>query len=437
MLKLSSFLPLHSTLGSLVLVPCVSWVLSGCSIEQVVYEDAKIESDFYQEETTSTDPVDIFIAECNKCVRGDIDKLPELIKTYYSSFTPSNHYEPGQFMYQQIKPTQAFEKCAEKANAMGDKSAFSQLMIRPARIARTARFFYIQKDYRQGAYWIQRLININGEMDGLQVAGRIFIQDMRTIDIGVRLLEQSARLGNREAKQMLLGLMQPGSSYYQSITRNTLLDEERSGSTKDDAAADVTKKVEQEQAAEARAAMAQENAAAAAMPQTPDAASNTAETAPAPQAAPEQAATANAANNAAKATPASTTTPSQTGGAPAQDGAAAVNDAQQLTPEYNLPARKLSEQSQRIQELKARADAAAAAAEKHQSTSQSPQVESEFESMGFDAAEKAVEPEGSAEPAAPAQAPTQDSTVQNSPAQNGSEQTAPAQESSAPASPAP
>lgn len=205
---------------------CLSGLLSGCSIENLVAEDAKIETHMYQEEPRSDDPVDIFIADCNKCIRGDVELFPKLVEIYYSSFTPSTQYATGQFKYQQIEPTSAFEKCAEKAHTMGNTTAFNQLMIRPARIARTARFFYIQQDYRQGAYWIQRLININGEIDGLQVAGRVFIQDMRTIDIGVRLLEHSARLGNRDARQMLLGLLQPGSSYYQSITQNVLLDDE-------------------------------------------------------------------------------------------------------------------------------------------------------------------------------------------------------------------
>lgn len=218
---------------SLVLLSCIAWSIQGCSIENVVSDEIKIsQSDKNIPQYDASDPQSVFVFECNKCIQGDLSNLPWIIKTYHSSFTASREYKPDQFQYQYIVPTQAYEKCAEKAKAMGDPSAFNQLIIKPARISRIARYFYIKKDYTQGAYWIQRVININGEKDGLYTAGRIFIQDMRTISIGVKLLEQSARLGNREARQMLLGLLQPGSTYYYSITQNTLLDDERSAKEK-------------------------------------------------------------------------------------------------------------------------------------------------------------------------------------------------------------
>lgn len=218
---------------SLVLLSCIAWSIQGCSIENVVSDEIKIsQSDKNIPQFDASDPQSVFLFECNKCIQGDLSNLPWIITTYHSSFTASREYKPDQFQYQYIVPTQAYEKCAEKAKAMGDPSAFNQLIIKPARISRIARYFYIKKDYTQGAYWIQRVININGEKDGLYTAGRIFIQDMRTISIGVKLLEQSARLGNREARQMLLGLLQPGSTYYYSITQNTLLDDERSAKEK-------------------------------------------------------------------------------------------------------------------------------------------------------------------------------------------------------------
>lgn len=231
---------LASGLG-LVAIVSFPLLLSGCSIEDTASEEIKLQPDtIIETNLNSSDPAVRFIAECNKCIRGDLSNLQQLIETYHSTFTSSTTFAPNQFLYQRVEPTQAFEKCAEKAKAMGDNSAFSQLIVRPARISRIARFFYIKKEYAQGAFWLQRVININGEQNGLYTAGRIFIQDIRTIDIGVKLLEQSARLGNREARQMLLGLMQPGSSYYQSITRNVLLEDERSGDKSGDSGTDGT-----------------------------------------------------------------------------------------------------------------------------------------------------------------------------------------------------
>lgn len=196
-------------------------VLSGCSIEQSDNAEAKIEvSKAEVKNPEEMTPVERFIYDCDQCVLGDISKLSELITTYHSTYTRSNEYTPDSFLYQHIEPTQAFERCAQKAMLEGDRTGFDNMIIRPGRVARIARYFYAQDDATQGAFWLQRIINTQGENHGFEVAGRIFIQDMRTIDVGVRLLEQSARLGNRNARQMLMGLMNPGSSYYQEITRN-------------------------------------------------------------------------------------------------------------------------------------------------------------------------------------------------------------------------
>ncbi|MBU3843612.1 MAG: hypothetical protein H9847_01880 [Candidatus Anaerobiospirillum pullicola] len=217
----SLLLPAKATLRLTAIAPLgVALVLSGCSIEQSDNAEAKIEVTKEVKNPEEMTPVERFIYDCDQCVLGDISKLSELITTYHSTYTRSNEYTPDSFLYQHIEPTQAFERCAQKAMLEGDRTGFDNMIIRPGRVARIARYFYAQDDATQGAFWLQRIINTQGENHGFEVAGRIFIQDMRTIDVGVRLLEQSARLGNRNARQMLMGLMNPGSSYYQEITRN-------------------------------------------------------------------------------------------------------------------------------------------------------------------------------------------------------------------------
>lgn len=217
----SLLLPAKATLRLTAIATLgVALVLSGCSIEQSDNAEAKIEVTKEVKNPEEMTPVERFIYDCDQCVLGDISKLSELITTYHSTYTRSNEYTPDSFLYQHIEPTQAFERCAQKAMLEGDRTGFDNMIIRPGRVARIARYFYAQDDATQGAFWLQRIINTQGENHGFEVAGRIFIQDMRTIDVGVRLLEQSARLGNRNARQMLMGLMNPGSSYYQEITRN-------------------------------------------------------------------------------------------------------------------------------------------------------------------------------------------------------------------------
>lgn len=204
--------------------------LTGCSIkdeteEEIVYD----ESSEYVDEIKGRTTTERFIIRCNKCAEGDLSEIDDIVATYNSSFTRETNYPRGAFLYQKIAPTLAFERCAIKANLLGNDKAFKAMYVRPGKIARVARYFYAKRQFTQGAFWLQRITNLRGEQDGFEVAGRVLIQDMRTIDVGVKLLEQSARLGNRNARQMLVGLMNPGSPYYQQITTNTttISDDER------------------------------------------------------------------------------------------------------------------------------------------------------------------------------------------------------------------
>lgn len=210
---------------TLALILSSTIVLSGCSIKDETSQEIKVQ----RQELINPKPktkTQRFINLCSECILGDLSKLDEIVATYQSSFTPKTNYPKGAFLYQKITPTLAFERCAQKAMLLGDNRAFNAMFIRQGKIARTARYFYATNKPTQGAFWLQRIINVKGEMDGLEVAGRVFIQDIRTIGIGVRLLEQSARLGNRNARQMLMGLMNPGSVYYQQLTKNSLHEDE-------------------------------------------------------------------------------------------------------------------------------------------------------------------------------------------------------------------
>ena len=210
---------------TLALILSSTIVLSGCSIKDETSQEIKVQ----RQELINPKPktkTQRFINLCSECILGDLSKLDEIVATYQSSFTPKTNYPKGAFLYQKITPTLAFERCAQKAMLLGDNRAFNAMFIRQGKIARTARYFYATNKPTQGAFWLQRIINVKGEMDGLEIAGRVFIQDIRTIGIGVRLLEQSARLGNRNARQMLMGLMNPGSVYYQQLTKNSLHEDE-------------------------------------------------------------------------------------------------------------------------------------------------------------------------------------------------------------------
>lgn len=218
------------TLASCALLTA-SMLLNGCSIRDETSEEIMVEEQ--GEEIVLKKPrtkTEFFIQKCIECAAGDLTYLDEIVETYNSTFTNTTDYPHGAFLYQRMKPTQAYESCALKALIEGNRMPYDNIIVRPNKIARVARYFYAYNQPTQGAYWLQRIVNIRGEVNGLEVAGRVFIQDPRTIGIGVQLLEQSARLGNRAAGQMLTGLMTPGSPYYQQLTTNTTKDTNKSDS---------------------------------------------------------------------------------------------------------------------------------------------------------------------------------------------------------------
>lgn len=204
---------------SLMAICASAFYLSACSIKDETSEEQKIEPDtkisLYENPTT---PEDKFIHDAIVCIQGDLSGIDKLIETYKSSFVSNTNYKEGSFLYQRIGPTKAYEKCAEKAASLGNRTVFNNMFISQGKIARSARYFYAVGEPTQGAFWLQRLVNVKGEVDAYEIAGRIFIQDVRTLKIGVKLLEQSARMGNRNARQMLLGLMNPGSLFYHQLT---------------------------------------------------------------------------------------------------------------------------------------------------------------------------------------------------------------------------
>lgn len=209
----------------LTLLLSSSLLVTGCSIKDDSSNEQKVTNQ-KPITTVAKTKTQRFVNQCTKCILGDLSELEDIIATYKSSFTPKTSYPKGAFLYQKITPTLAFERCAQKAMLLGDNRAYKEMFVRQGKIARSARYFYATNKPAQGAFWLQRLINIKGEVDAYEIAGRIFIQDLRTISIGSRLLEQSARMGNRNARQMLLALMQPGSVYYQQITKNTFTEDE-------------------------------------------------------------------------------------------------------------------------------------------------------------------------------------------------------------------
>lgn len=193
-------------------------LFTGCSIDKeegqeqlVLEEDTQRELNFDElSELQRT-----FMRSCLNCVMGDVSELETITKDYTASRQDKDFPEP--LALQQYRTNAAFESCAQKAAQLHHMEPVKAMVTRAGQAARISQRFYAQGKLTDGAFWLQRAINLNGEKNGYATAGRIFVQHRSTIEIGAKLLEQAARLGDHESAQILLGLTDPTSSYYQNL----------------------------------------------------------------------------------------------------------------------------------------------------------------------------------------------------------------------------
>lgn len=229
-------LPANKTFAKTLLLLSLlsgSLFLCACNIEQDPQEDALVSDIIEREAPDPDDKVAVFKDKCYDCIEGNITGLQNLIDEYGSTFTSGVEFTEDSFLLQNISPTIIFERCAQKAASLGDSTALYNKMTRPNRMAKAARYFYIKKDYTTGGFWLRRLINTRGERDGMLIAGRVFIQDLRSFADGTKMLKRSAELGNKDASTILLSLLQPGSIYYQTLTQNSIEDEGENKATEE------------------------------------------------------------------------------------------------------------------------------------------------------------------------------------------------------------
>lgn len=179
-------------------------------VEKTVSREALINLDIDRNTTEGA-----FILDCLKCVSGDLSVLPSVVSRYEDSWHRQDIPEP--LVLQQFRANRAFESCAQKAMQEGHPEGMAAVVTRAGRSARIAQRFYAAGNLTDGAYWLQRVINLQGEAQGLNTAGRIFIQYRSTLTTGAALLQQSARLGNHEASQLLFSLYDPSSYLYQDM----------------------------------------------------------------------------------------------------------------------------------------------------------------------------------------------------------------------------
>ena len=258
---------------SAALMLLLSLTAGGCASYHDAVESRAREEAAAQPPAQSDDPRSRFMALADRCAGGDPEALAETAALYQGTL------DDRTLAYQDHVGVQAFERCAEAvrrrreeeeghwraacmARAGGSGQAAAQpdgaqpqadaaagppaqtltaeqcetearrrrqamqselsglmrLVVRDEmRCALFARHFYVRGDAVNGAFWLQRLIDLQGAEYAYSFAGRLFLQEPQTAVSGARMLSEAARAGSGEAHQLLLDLTQPGSVAYRRL----------------------------------------------------------------------------------------------------------------------------------------------------------------------------------------------------------------------------
>ena len=189
-------------------------LMTGCTIENDESKDGLVElrpSDLEMHK-------DAFSALTLKCIKGDLSSLDEIMSMYMRSAADMKS-DRGMALFE-LAPNKNFEKCAIKAYETGDDRAFNMIVRSPNLASHISRYFYKRYDLLNGAYWAQRVLNMQGLADGYETLGSVFIKDRKTLATGASMLEQSVRLGNYNALSILrIASNQYNENYFKAKDR--------------------------------------------------------------------------------------------------------------------------------------------------------------------------------------------------------------------------
>ncbi|MGN0915677.1 MAG: hypothetical protein ACI4NE_04920 [Succinivibrio sp.] len=150
------------------------------------------------------------LSKISICVEGDLSQLDDVVKTYTSSlsikdvnykeaFPDLEIKQDGSYLYQTESLTREYEKCL--LNAKDDEHAkyTAFIIVKAHSCGRISRYFYTNGDLKNGSYWAQRAVNLVGKSSGYYILGKLFTENERTMESGIALLLESAKLGNQNA----------------------------------------------------------------------------------------------------------------------------------------------------------------------------------------------------------------------------------------------
>lgn len=189
--------------------------LSSCSIHDEENKEALLEA----KPSDAKMYEDSFSKMTLNCIKGDFKDVDSIMDLYKKALIDNNNKKDASLL--KIDTNKNFEKCAIKLRQTGDEKLFA-LLVQNSRLAATiARSFYLQDDELNGAYWAQRVLNMEGAEYGYEVLGDVFIKDKKTLKIGANLLAEAISRGNLNALTLLQNASVQYSSKYFQAQRET------------------------------------------------------------------------------------------------------------------------------------------------------------------------------------------------------------------------
>ncbi len=175
----------------------LSLILNACSIEN---EEAETIIEIKTAEHFEASDLEEFYNRAQKCVIGEINEAPKLLELFNSTMIG---YGDGSLRYQNPKLVVEMEKCLRKADLENGTSLYLNYLLSARKLARIAQGFAKMKKSAECAFFIRRVLNQQGEMEGYRIAGEVFIEDPTTRDIGANMLKEAAKLGSDSAVHTL------------------------------------------------------------------------------------------------------------------------------------------------------------------------------------------------------------------------------------------
>ena len=183
----------------LVLLATGALILCSCSIkgrnEDDIITKPSVAISFSNELQQS------FYTQARQCVLGDIKKAEFLKKSFYASLNEA--HAKSAYIYQDPVLTQELEKCLRKSDLETGNSLYLEYVPSPRICAQIAQAYLLTNDYPTSAFWMRRVYNQFGRMQGSELAGLVFIEDPKTLDTGAVLWSEAAKLGSQSASMRL------------------------------------------------------------------------------------------------------------------------------------------------------------------------------------------------------------------------------------------